>query len=165
MKMFARNLLLAVLVSGVMFNTAYSEDKALRKEVESLYAKVSNLMIKKDVSGIAKMLTDDCTFIDGQNRTINRQQWETSMKQQMAIAKNIKCSFKVLGIKTKGNSLLVSNSWDVSMDIPGQDGKTHKLRIVGNGVDTLVEVKGAWKLKKSKADKERQTLDGKPITM
>lgn len=165
MRMFAKKWLLAVLASSVIFNAAYSEDKALRKEIESLYTKVSNLMVKKDVSALAKMLTDDCIFIDAQNRTLNRQQWEASLKQQMAVAKNIKCSFKVLGVKAKGDTLLVTNSWDLSMDVPSQDGKTHKLRVVGNGVDTLVKVKGAWKLKKSKADKESQTLDGKPITM
>lgn len=165
MKMFARNLLLAVLVSGVMFNTAYSEDKALRKEIANLYAKVANLMEKKDVTAISKILTDDCIFIDAENRTMNRRQWEVMMKQQMAVAKNIRCSFNVQRVQSKGNTLLVANSWDISMEAPGQDGKPHKLRVVGSGVDTLIKTKDGWKLKKSKTTKERQTLDGKPITM
>jgi len=165
MKKFVGSLFFALLACSVLISTTYSDDKALRKEVEGLYSKVSDLMAKKDISTLVKMMTDDCKFIDARGQTINRQQWETIMKQQMATAKNIKFTFKVQGIQTKGNMLMVKNSWDGSMDIVDAQGKVHKMKIVGQGVDTLVKAKDGWKLKLSKADKETVTLDGKPVSM
>lgn len=165
MKKCVGSLVLALLVCSVQLGTAYSDDKALRKEIEGIYAKVSALMAKKDFSTLSKMIANDCKFIDVSGNTMTKQQWETIMKQQMATAKNIKFTFKVQGIQTKGNTLMVKNSWNGSMDIPDAQGKVHKMKIVGHGVDTLVKAKDGWMLKLAKADKETVTLDGKPISM
>jgi hypothetical protein len=160
-----------------MAGIATASQGDVAKKLQSIYSKMDSLALKKDISGLTKLLnqvsTSDCVFVSkgfGKNPPMSKSRDET-MKQMSVVIPMIDAvttSTSHVDKVTMGNgSLIASLHQTVAMITKAtqQTGPAHKIVQKTTSEDTWVKSGGSWKLKVSRIVTETIIQDGKEMKM
>lgn len=142
---------------------------SLKTEIEAMNAKVTQALMKKDLTTFEKVVrggvTKDFKHIEnGQTQSFD--EMLVGMKQGMAMCKKMKqCTAKLVSLKESGNTALAITRHSMTAIIVGEDKKDHVMAFTGDSRDTYRKVGGKWKLASMEWTNMKTTMDGKPFDM
>jgi ketosteroid isomerase-like protein len=154
----------ALLLAGVVPTVVRADDKAVRKEIEGMYAKIVTAMKHKNVQAIMEMGTPDFTMKELKGPPVKAKDVAAQMQAQMATVKSVdSCTMTLDKLVVKGNTAVATENNATAMTVLGQKkGETHKVTSKGTTEDTFVKTPKGWKFKSVNTIKDIMTMDGKP---
>lgn len=155
---WASALLLCAHVSG-----ARADNTAIRKELDSQYAKFNQSLVKKDMKAMFEMLTPDVTFKGKTGQTENREQLRQMMSQMISIMTISKATNKIGKLTLKSNMAIVEAMSKSEGKMKGSDGKLHSVAYTSKTRDFWTKTTSGWKIKKIEGISEQMLMDGKPF--
>jgi ketosteroid isomerase-like protein len=139
---------------------AHADD---RKDIDALYSKVGKAMEAKDINGILATGTKDFTYTEA-GKTMTGEQVSAQMKEQFKAVKGpMKSKLTVVSCKITGKTAMVISTDYSEMQVPGQDGKSHKVVTTGKSKDVVVKTDKGWLMKSVNVLSSSMTMDGKPF--
>ncbi len=148
---------------------ARADDKAVRKEIEAGYKKLSAAMKAKDINGIMALGTVDFSMKQPGRPAQNGEQVKKEMEQNFAMAKSMSMSTKVKKLNVKGDTATAMTEMTGRMTMVdtqgmfGPKGKTHKMSDAGTSKDIWAKTPIGWKVKSVEVLTYKATMDGKPF--
>src|SRR5579862_5270366 len=135
-----------------------------KKAVRAAYSKIDSALMKKDVSGMFAMVSPDAIFVDQpQKQSFSVASLKQQLSQNLAYAKSVSTSTKVVSVKLSGSKLEVTSegSATIVLDIPQAPVQSGKYVQSTMSHDTWVKSHGRWLMKRSTIVAEHTTRNGK----
>lgn len=142
-------------------------DKRLKKEIRSLYAKQIEVGKTRDVKAMMEFNTTDYSVKLLNGNKLSRQQLEQGMTRYFTsgqLVRQISFSYKILEITPNGDEVIVLvEQRDKRIQIR-RDGKPHHVEANVIHRDTWIKSAEGWKRKLTEEIKQTKfTVDGKPV--
>ena len=142
-------------------------DKRLKKEIKSLYAKQIEVGKTRDVKAMMEFNTPDYSVKLLNGNKLSRQQLEQGMTRYFTsgqLVRQISFSYKILEITPSGDEVIVLvEQRDKRIQIR-RDGKPHQVEANVIHRDTWIKSAESWKRKLTEEIKQTKfTVDGKPV--
>ncbi len=161
---------LSILAICVAATSAFAYQGSTKSTLMGIYNKLDSLSVKKDMTGLTKLLkqvaTKDCFFITGKGEKQTVEKALSDMSKQMkVIVKFMNSTTHIDTLTTKGSMAVarVSSSYKLTSPID-PSGTPHLIESSQVSEDTWVKVGADWKLKSSKTLKENTKIDGKVVS-
>jgi ketosteroid isomerase-like protein len=155
----------ALLLAGIVPTAVRADDKAVRKEIEGLYAKMVQAMKNKNIKSVMETGTPDFTMKQANGQVLKAKDVAVQMQGEFAMTKSVdQCTMTIDKLTVNGNTAVSTASYIMAMTVGGQKpGETHKFTSKGINKDTLVKTPKGWKFKSVENVKDTMTMDGKPF--
>jgi hypothetical protein len=142
-------------------------DKRLKKEIRSLYAKQIEVGKTRDVKAMMEFNTTDYWVKLLNGNKLSRQQLEQGMTRYFTsgqLVRQISFTYKILEITPRGDEVIVLvEQRDKRIQIR-RDGKPHQIEANVIHRDTWIKSAEGWKRKLTEEIKQTKfTVDGKPV--
>jgi len=141
-----------------------------RKDIDALYAKLTQAMKNKDADATLALETPDFVATSPGGGKMNGKQFAAQMKQENAGVKSIKSiDIKVKSVDIKGKTAKVTTNFNYAVEVEdkeghmGPKGKTHIMSMIGEVKNDLVKTAAGWKFKSMVHGGGQVMMDGKPF--
>jgi ketosteroid isomerase-like protein len=162
---FFCSIALASLLAGATLSKGFADATAdAKKQIQAEYNKIDAAAAKKDVKGMTASMTSDFVDTNEKGEKTALKDLREKMGQVLAMTKSLKIKTTVEKVTLKGSTATASvkQTADISQLPPNV-----KTPVKMHSDETLTSVwvkSGAgWKIKSSKTNTSKQTLDGKPM--
>lgn len=160
---FSFVVVLSMMVSGVGVKAFAVDD--LKKEFDTLYAKLDKALLSKDSKTILAYQTKDYTSKSKKGEVMNAKQSAENMEMAFSLFQKINSSVSKVEKVEAGEEheavVIVSQSF--SGTINGPDNQPHEMNITAKSREIWVHEGDSWKIKYSEELEQKTLLDGKPI--
>jgi ketosteroid isomerase-like protein len=157
---------MAFLAVSLFVLPAQAQDKAVRAELEAVYAKMVKATQAKDLIAMMRLMAPNYEEISLTGKKTNQQEAEASRKEILTIAQSMAARFQIQELEAKGSTARVKLQYTFTLvTLPKADpqGKSHK--IVANSPlrHTWTKTAKGWLLQKVEELKGGTlNVDGKP---
>jgi hypothetical protein len=142
---------------------AWGDDKAVRKALEPMYAKMEQAFMKRDVSAVMALTAPGFTGKSG-SEVVTGDKMLMQIGMRLAMIQQMKSvKMRIAKLSVKGDKAVVVNRYAFSGIITLNNGRTVKGADNGITRDTWVRTKTGWRLLQLETVKSNPTLDGKPF--
>lgn len=150
-----------LMMVGTVGVSARADD---RKEINTLYKKLTTAMKKKDVKTVMALTTPDFSMKMPNGQVQKAGAIEASMRQMFSATKSIdKLETKIDSLKIQGNKAVAVSTTAFACTMQDAQGQTHKYTENSTSRDYLVKTKKGWRFQRTEALKAKVTMDGKPF--
>ena len=156
--------LLLIIAAFTLNSVAFADDDPALKEIEAVYKKMDELIVKKDVKALNSYLADDYTFaLNGKN--LKRDEVIAQTEQNFSMVKEVTSAVsKLEKIQKVEGSYVVDVNFTLKGKVAGQDGQDHELVVVAKSRDKWTKTKdGSWKTNSGEDLGQTITIDGQKI--
>ena len=142
---------------------SHADDKAIRKNIASNYASISQAFKKSNIAVMTAFMTSDFRAARPDGQSLDRDQVEADFKQQRASFTSVDWHRKIEKLSVEGAEAVVTVSGSLVGTTSDGQGKHHKLLLVSTSRDTWVDTGIGWKIKASEVLVFHMTIDGKTV--
>lgn len=126
--------------------------------------KVQQAFMKEDAGFFEKISTPGFTYVDATGKTENKAQSMQGMKMMFGMASNIKARFDRGAVSVNGNTGTARYRGFFSMDVKGPDGKTGKMTMETQTIETYKKSGNMWLVHQIKETvPSKMMMNGKPF--
>jgi len=155
--------LLAGAVWLALAASAQADDKAVRKALEPMYAKMEQAFKKRDIKAVMALTAPGFTGKSGKE-TVPAEEVQMQLGMQFAMLKVMKSAkMRIAKLTVKGDKAVVVNRYAFSGVIEPQKGTTVKMADSGITRDTWTKTAKGWRLLQLETVKSNPTLNGTPL--
>ena len=126
--------------------------------------KVEQAFMKEDASFFEKISTPGFTYVDATGKVENKAQSMQGMKMMFGMASHIKAKFTLGAVSVKGDTGTARYRGNFSMDVKGPDGKTAKMTMETQTLETYKKSGNGWLVHQIKETApSKMMMNGKPF--
>lgn len=126
--------------------------------------RVCQAFAKEDAAFFEKISTPGFTYVDATGKTETKAAALAGMKQMFAMSSNIKAKFDRGAVSVNGNTGTARYKGHFSMDVKGPDGKTAKMTMETQTLETYQKSGDKWLVHQIKETApSKMTMNGKPF--
>lgn len=160
--------LLPVIGLFVLAASAGAEDRATRRELDAVYARMAQATRKKDLQTILDLGAPDFKMKQQNGQVLTLQGLKQTLAMQMAMVQSIDAmEMKIQKLRVKGKTAETTVAYKMAMTSQADQktGKSHIVADTGVTHDVLVKTPQGWKFKSVERVKSNMTMDGKPFSL
>jgi hypothetical protein len=154
---------LAALVIAIMTaGSALAAEPDLRPVLEARYAAMHAAIAARDQKAISTLFTRDFVSVGLANQAKNAVmifQEATSLPSDP----NREARTTLTGITRDGDTIVVTQRYDMTTKMAGENGKMHALRMTTLSTDTWINANETWRMKRTVTEQFDYSVDGKVV--
>jgi ketosteroid isomerase-like protein len=151
-------LVIAIITAG----SVLAAEPDLRPVLEARYAAMHAAIAARDKNAISTLFTRDFVSVGLANQTKNA----VMMFQEAASSSsdpNRESRTTLTNITRDGDTAVVTQRYDMTTKMAGENGKMHALRLTTSSTDTWVNANETWRMKRTVTEQFDYAVDGKVV--
>ncbi len=153
----------AVASTWTLIPPARANNAAVRKQIDANYAALVRAYQAKNPKAIMATITHDYSETLSGGKTLNRQQFETSMKKLFAAVQSIRVTISLRDLRVNGKNAVVISAQTGWATFTDKRRNTHRFIESDLWKNLWTKTGEGWKIKQSSLMKSSATVDGRPL--
>jgi hypothetical protein len=158
----AFRLLAQLFIATMMAGPVLAAEPDLRPALEARYAAMHAAIAARDQKAISTLFTRDFVSVGLANQAKNA----VMMFQEapsLPSDPNREARTTLTGITRDGDTVVVTQRYDTTTKMAGENGKMHALRMTTLSTDTWINANETWRMKRTVTEQFDYAVDGKVV--